>query len=62
MKYYYGLTNYGLWIWFRSKNEINDCEAASKICGEIICKVEPVPLFFRIFHFLYLDKEGRRGK
>ena len=57
---YYGLTINGQWIWFKSGKPVHNCKQASEICGETITKVEPVPLFFRIFRF-YLNKEYKRG-
>lgn len=59
--YYYGLTNRGIWIWFRTKKTVRNCTQASEICGRTIKKIKPVPLFYRVFHFLFLEKEYKRG-
>lgn len=55
--YYYGLTNNGLWVWFRTKKTIRNCKQASEICGETIKKIKLVPLT----HLLFLKKEYKRG-
>ena len=59
--YYYGLTECGLWIWFRTKKTVRNCKMASEICGESIKQFKLVPLFYQVFHFLYLKKEYKRG-
>lgn len=59
--YYYGLTKHGLWIWFRAKKRVRNCKTASEICGELIKQIKPMPLFYCLFHFFYLDKEYKRG-
>lgn len=59
--YYYGLTECGLWIWFRTKRTVRNCKTASEICGEPIKQIKLVPLFYRVLHFLYLEKEYKRG-
>ena len=56
---YYGLTNEGLWIWFKSKKAVRNCKTASEITGETIKEFKLAPLFFQIFRF-YLGKEYYR--
>lgn len=59
--YYYGLTEEGLWIWFRTKRAVRNCKAASEICGESIKQFELVPLLYSLLPFFYLKKEYKRG-
>lgn len=59
--YYYGFTEHGIWIWFRTKRTVRNCKTASEICGEPIKKIKLVPLFYRVLHFFYLEKKYKRG-
>ena len=59
--YYYGLTERGLWIWFRTKLTVRNCKIASEICGEPIKQIKLVPLLYRVLPFLFLEKEYQRG-
>lgn len=59
--YYYGLTENGLWIWFRTKKHVRNCKTASEICGEPIKQFKLMPLLSYLFRFFYLDKEYKRG-
>lgn len=57
---YYGLTDYGLWIWFKSKKAVRNCKEASKITKENIIEFRQAPLYFQIFRFC-LQKDYKRG-
>jgi hypothetical protein len=57
---YFGLTDYGLWIWFTSKQAVRNCKQASEITHENIVKCHRAHGFFQIFRF-YLGKEYKRG-
>ena len=57
---YYGLTDYGLWIWFKSKKAVRSCKQASEITNENIVKFHQAPIYLQICRF-YLDKKYQRG-
>lgn len=57
---YFGLTDYGLYIWFTSKQAVRNCKQASEIAHENIVKFHRAPAIFQIFRF-YLGKEYKRG-
>jgi len=57
---YFGLTDYGLWIWFTSKQAVRNCKQASEITHENIVEYRCAYGFFQIFRFC-LKKEYKRG-
>lgn len=57
---YCGLTEKGLWIWFKSKTPVRNCKRASIITHENIKEYKVAPLFFQIFQFC-LGRDYYRG-
>ena len=58
--YYKGLTDSGVWVWFRSKKAVRNCKTASEICGEPIVQFGLAPFLYQIFPWL-LSSEMKRG-
>lgn len=57
---YFGLTDYGLWIWFTSEQAVRNGKRASEITHENIVEYHTASIFFQIFRF-FLKKEYKRG-
>ncbi len=50
---YWGLTERGEWILFKSKRPVRNCETASKMAGETILKFKLASLFHQIFYQIF---------
>lgn len=53
---YYGLTERGEWVLFKSKQPVRNCKQASKIIKEEVISFKLAPIFYQIFQII-VDKQ-----